>query len=116
MEVVDVSAPLAFHSDRNGDLIPDGEPQVMLDGFGVARGNYHNFANGLRWGPDGWLYGRCVNSCPGKLGRPGTPDDLRIPIDGNLAIIPRMVKSRCWPMELSTHEATTGMSMVNSFS
>ena len=75
---------LLFIPDRNGDLIPDGEPQVMLDGFDVARGNYHNFANGLRWGPDGWLYGRCGHSCPGKLGAPGTPDDLRIPIDGGI--------------------------------
>ena len=75
---------LLFIPDRNGDLIPDEEPQVMLDGFDVARGNYHNFANGLRWGPDGWLYGRCGHSCPGKLGVPGTPDDLRIPIDGGI--------------------------------
>jgi hypothetical protein len=49
---------LLFIPDRDGDLVPDGEPEVMLDGFDVARGNYHNFANGLRWGPDGWLYGR----------------------------------------------------------
>ena len=39
---------LLFIPDRNGDLVPDGEPEVMLDGFDVARGNYHNFANGLR--------------------------------------------------------------------
>jgi putative membrane-bound dehydrogenase-like protein len=75
---------LLFIPDRNGDLIPDEEPQVMLDGFDVARGNYHNFANGLRWGPDGWLYGRCGHSCPGKLGIPGTPEDQRIPIDGGI--------------------------------
>ena len=59
---------LLFIPDRNGDLIPDAEPEVMLDGFDVARGNYHNFANGLRWGPDGWLYGRCGHSCPGRIG------------------------------------------------
>ncbi len=73
---------LLFIPDRDGDLVPDGEPEVMLDGFEVGRGNYHNFANGLRWGPDGWLYGRCGHSCPGKLGVPGTPVDLRAPIDG----------------------------------
>ena len=58
--------------------------EVMLDGFDVARGNYHNFANGLRWGPDGWLYGRCGHSCPGRIGVPGTPDELRYPIDGGI--------------------------------
>ena len=31
---------LLFIPDRNGDLIPDGEPEVMVDGFDVARGIY----------------------------------------------------------------------------
>ena len=75
---------LLFIPDRDGNLVPDGEPEVMLDGFDVARGNYHNFANGLRWGPDGWLYGRCGHSCPGKIGVPGTSDELRYPIDGGI--------------------------------
>ena len=75
---------LLFIPDRDGDLVPDGEPQVMLDGFDIARGNYHNFANGLRWGPDGWLYGRCGHSCPGRIGVPGKPDELRYPIDGGI--------------------------------
>lgn len=73
-----------FIPDRNGDDIPDGEPEVVLDGFTVAKDNYHNFANGLRWGPDGWLYGRCGHSCPGRLGVPGTPDDQRIPMKGGI--------------------------------
>jgi len=75
---------LLFIPDRDGDLVPDGQPEVMLDGFDVGRGNYHNFANGLRWGPDGWLYGRCGHSCPGKPGVPGTPVELRAPIDGGV--------------------------------
>ncbi len=75
---------LLFIPDLNGDLVPDGEPEVMLDGFNVSRGNYHNFANGLRWGPDGWLYGRCGHSCPGRIGVPDTPDELRYPIDGGI--------------------------------
>ena len=75
---------LLFIPDRDGDLVPDGKPEVILDGFDVARGNYHNFANGLRWGPDGWLYGRCGHSCPGRIGVPGTPDELRYPIDGGI--------------------------------
>lgn len=75
---------LIFIPDANGDDIPDGPPQVMLDGFDVAKNNYHNFANGLRWGPDGWLYGRCGHSCPGWLGVPGTPKQNRVPIDGGI--------------------------------
>jgi len=63
---------------------PTGPPQVVLDGFTVARENYHNFANGLKWGPDGWLYGRCGASCPGRLGVPGTPDTERVPIHGGI--------------------------------
>ncbi|OYW77239.1 MAG: hypothetical protein B7Z37_05270 [Verrucomicrobia bacterium 12-59-8] len=73
-----------FIPDRNNDDIPDGEPEVVLDGFTVAKDNYHNFANGLRFAPDGWLYGRCGHSCPGMLGVPGTPDEQRIPMKGGI--------------------------------
>jgi putative membrane-bound dehydrogenase-like protein len=73
-----------FIPDRNHDDIPDGEPEVVIDGFTVAKDNYHNFANGLRFGPDGWLYGRCGHSCPGKLGVPGTPDEKRVPMKGGI--------------------------------
>ncbi len=73
-----------FVPDADGDDVPDGPPQPVLDGFTVAKDNYHNFANGLRWGPDGWLYGRCGHSCPGQLGVPGTPEDKRVPIKGGL--------------------------------
>ena len=75
---------LMFVPDADGDDVPDGPPQVVLDGFDVAESNYHNFANGLRWGPDGWLYGRCGHSCPGRIGAPGTPDDQRVPLEGGL--------------------------------
>jgi putative membrane-bound dehydrogenase-like protein len=75
---------LLFIPDANQDDIPDGPPQVMVDGFTVAKDNYHNFANGLRFGPDGWLYGRCGHSCPGLLGVPGTPEDQRIPMKGGI--------------------------------
>ncbi len=75
---------LLFIPDADGDDVPDGPAQVVLDGFDVAKDNYHNFANGLRWGPDGWLYGRCGHSCPGKIGVPGTPADERVPLDGGI--------------------------------
>ena len=73
-----------FIPDRNHDDVPDGEPEVVLDGFTVAKDNYHNFANGLRFGQDGWLYGRCGHSCPGRLGVPGTPDEQRVPMKGGI--------------------------------
>lgn len=75
---------LLFVPDANADDVPDGPPVPMLDGFTVAQGNYHNFANGLRWGPDGWLYGRCGHSCPGNLGVPGCADDARVPMEGGI--------------------------------
>ncbi|MDB4408993.1 c-type cytochrome [Akkermansiaceae bacterium] len=75
---------LLFVPDRDGNDVPDGPPEVILDGFTVAKSNYHNYANGLKWGPDGWLYGRCGHSCPGKLGLPGTAEEGRIPIDGGI--------------------------------
>ncbi len=75
---------LLFIPDRNGDDVPDGPAEVMLDGFDVVRENHHTFANGLRWGPDGWLYGRCGASSPGQIGVPGTPAAAHIPLRGGL--------------------------------
>ncbi len=75
---------LLFVPDRDGDDVPDGPAEVVLDGFSVAVENHHTFANGLRWGPDGWLYGRCGASSPGQVGTPGTPDALRVPVRGGL--------------------------------
>ena len=70
--------------DRNGDDVPDFAPHVVLDGFAIPAENYHNFANGLRWGPDGWLYGRCGASNPGEIGPPGTPAGERVPLRGGM--------------------------------
>ncbi len=75
---------LLFIADADSDDVPDGPPTVVLDGFTVSQSNYHNFANGLRWGPDGWLYGRCGHSCPGDIGKPGTPAADRISIKGGI--------------------------------
>ena len=69
---------LLFVPDSDGDDKPDGPPEVVLDGFTVPAENYHNFANGLKWGLDGWLYGRCGASSPGKVGAPGTPEADRV--------------------------------------
>lgn len=51
-----VQAPyLLFYPDRNQDDVPDGDPEVLLTGFGME--DAHAFANSMQWGPDGWLYG-----------------------------------------------------------
>ena len=68
---------IIFLADRNGDDQPDGEPEIILDGFDTDKVR-HNIVNGLRWGPDGWLYGRHGILGPGsKVGRPGTPEAKR---------------------------------------
>ncbi len=46
---------LLFYPDNSGDGIPDGEPEVHLEGFGLE--DTHSVSNGLTMGPDGWIYG-----------------------------------------------------------
>src|SRR4051812_11062760 len=46
---------LLSYPDRDRDDRPDGDPEVLLSGFGME--DAHSVANSLTWGPDGWLYG-----------------------------------------------------------
>ncbi len=46
---------LLFYPDKDGDGVPDADPEVLLQGFGME--DAHSVANSLTWGPDGWLYG-----------------------------------------------------------
>lgn len=46
---------LLFYPDKNGDDVPDGDPEVHLSGFGLE--DTHSLASNMHWGPDGWLYG-----------------------------------------------------------
>jgi len=46
---------LLFYPDRNRDDVPDSDPEVLLEGFGME--DAQSLANHLTWGPDGWLYG-----------------------------------------------------------
>jgi putative membrane-bound dehydrogenase-like protein len=69
---------LLFLPDADGDDRPDSDPVVVLDGFELGASSHHNFANGLKWGPDGWLYGRNGISNDGHVGLPGTPDQERL--------------------------------------
>ncbi|MEP6669561.1 MAG: PVC-type heme-binding CxxCH protein [Chthoniobacter sp.] len=76
---------LLFIPDKDANGLSGGTAQVVLDGFTVPyEGSYHNFANGLSWGPDGWLYGRCGGSAPGDVGAPGTPAEQRVPLRGGI--------------------------------
>ena len=70
---------LIFIPDANGDDVPDGPLQVLLDGFDLKA--KHNVANGLSWGPDGWLYGCNGILSNSKIGKPGTPDAQRVPMN-----------------------------------
>ncbi len=49
------SPDILFVPDKDRDGQPDGEPQVVVTGFG--RTDTHELPNSLTWGPDGWLYG-----------------------------------------------------------
>ena len=65
--------------DFNADTPKIGKPEAVLDGWSLKC--KHNVFNGLAWGPDGWLYG-----CNGiidlsKVGKPGTPEQERIPMN-----------------------------------
>ena len=62
---------LIFIPNRNGDDKPSGPPEVLLEGFNFKTVG-HNIVNGLRWGPDGWLYGRHGISDTSSIGAPGT--------------------------------------------
>ncbi|QDV35449.1 PVC-type heme-binding CxxCH protein [Tautonia plasticadhaerens] len=46
---------ILFYPNADGDLAPDGPPEVVVSGFG--RDDTHELPNSLTWGPDGWLYG-----------------------------------------------------------
>jgi len=56
---------LLFYPDKNRDDIPDGDPRVVLDGFGLE--DTHSGANSLAWGPDGWLYGAHGSTCTADI-------------------------------------------------
>ena len=66
---------LLFIPDANHDDIPDGPPQVLLDGWGFQ--DTHETLNSFTWGPDGWLYGCHGVFSNALVGKPGTPDAER---------------------------------------
>jgi len=72
------SPNLEFIPDRDGDDVPDGPPEIVLDGFTTSAN--HNFFNGLTWGLDGWLYGRHGITAASLVGKPGAPASERVDV------------------------------------
>lgn len=71
---------LLFIPDADRDDVPDGPPIVVLDGWD-GDSIRHNIVNGLRWGPDGWLYGRHGITATSLVGTPGTQPEQRARMD-----------------------------------
>ncbi len=56
---------LLFYPVREGEDVPAGDPEVLLEGFGME--DAHALANSLQWGPDGWLYGAQGSTVTAKI-------------------------------------------------
>ncbi|MGV3661702.1 MAG: PVC-type heme-binding CxxCH protein [Prosthecobacter sp.] len=56
--------------------------QILLDGWGSQ--DTHETLNSFIWGPDGWLYGCHGVFTHSKVGKPGTPDEQRQPINAGI--------------------------------
>ena len=74
---------LLFIPDADRDDVPDGPPRVVLDGFQLGPVG-HTPANGLKWGPDGWLHGRHGIQATSAIGPPGAGDSQRVKINTGL--------------------------------
>ncbi|MFT7677134.1 MAG: putative membrane-bound dehydrogenase-like protein [Planctomycetota bacterium] len=73
---------LMFIPDENDDLVPDSEPVILLDGWGLE--DTHETLNAFTWGPDGWLYGCHGVFTHAKVGAPGTADEDRVPMNAGV--------------------------------
>ena len=87
--------------------MPAGPPQVLLDGWGYQ--DTHETLNTFIWGPDGWLYGSHGVFTHSNVGKPGTPDAERMPLNaGDLALPPDEARSsRSSPTARATRGAST---------
>ena len=61
---------------------PAGQPQILLDGWHYE--DTHETLNAFTWGPDGWLYGCHGVFTHSRVGKPGTPDKDRTPINAGV--------------------------------
>lgn len=65
---------LLYYADKDRDDVPDGDPEVLLSGFGLE--DTHSLANSLQWGPDGWLYGAAGSTSTCKITNPANPKEV----------------------------------------
>ncbi len=79
---VGAAPQLLFLADKDGDDRADGPPEVLLDGWGYQ--DTHETLNTFSWGPDGWLYGCHGVFTHSRVGKPGTPDAERTPINAGI--------------------------------
>lgn len=56
---------LLFYPDKDRDDRPDGDPEVLISGFGLE--DAHATVNSMQWGPDGWLYGAQGSTVTAKI-------------------------------------------------
>ena len=73
---------LMFVPIKEGEDKPAGEPKILLDGW--AYQDTHETLNSFIWGPDGWLYGCHGVFTHSRVGKPGTPDKDRTPINAGV--------------------------------
>ncbi|GAA5129224.1 c-type cytochrome [Luteolibacter yonseiensis] len=73
---------LMFIPDADGDDKADGKPEVLLDGFGWH--DTHETLNSFAWGPDGWLYGCHGVFTHSLVGKPGTAEKDRQPLNAGI--------------------------------
>jgi putative membrane-bound dehydrogenase-like protein len=71
-----------FIPDADGDDVPDGPPEILLDGWGIH--DRHETLNSFIWGPDGWLYGCHGVFTRSLVGKPGAPPKDRQFIDAGI--------------------------------
>lgn len=75
---------LSFSSLQSLPLAPglSFKAHILLDGWGTQ--DTHETLNSFIWGPDGWLYGCHGVFTHSRVGKPGTPDEKREPINAGV--------------------------------
>lgn len=105
---------LLFIPDRDDDLVPDGPPEIVLDGID-EKSVGHTPCNGLKWGPDGWLWARHGIQGTSRIGVPGAGDSQRVHVNTGVwryhpgrktveGVISGMTNS--WGTDFDTHGET----------
>ncbi|MDZ4287848.1 MAG: PVC-type heme-binding CxxCH protein, partial [Prosthecobacter sp.] len=91
---VGASPYLVFIADKDRDDKPDAvevpnpvpglafKGQILLDGWGSQ--DTHETLNSFIWGPDGWLYGCHGVFTHSLVGKPGTAEEQRTPINAGV--------------------------------